>query len=239
MKEKGCLYLVPTTISQNPLEEILPVYTLKRIQNLKTFICENKKTARNHIKNIVKKTIREVNFLEIEKHKNFDAKSAGIFLKRLNKGEDVGLISESGCPGVADPGTEIVLACHQQNIKVVPLIGPSSILMALMASGLNGQHFKFVGYLSKEPEKRRKDIKNLEQESKKKSTSMIIMETPFRSEYLWKDLILNCNPTTLVTIAVEISTKDEYIKTARASQWGNMKWPNLNKKRVIFLLQAF
>ncbi len=238
MKKRGTLYLIPTTISESYLDIVLPKYTLEKIKNLKTFICENEKTARNQIKDVVEIPIREINFLEIEKHREFDAKSGKRFLRKLIQGEDIGLMSEAGCPGVADPGSEIVLACHRENIKVVPLIGPSSILMALMASGLNGQHFKFVGYLSKEPEKRKKDIKNLEAESKKRSTAMIIMETPYRVQHLWKDLILNCKPETLITIAIEVSSKGEYIKTAKASQWVNMKWPDLDKKRAIFLLQA-
>ena len=238
MKKTGILFLIPTTISEDSLEEILPKYTLDKIKTLKNFICENQKTARNHIKDIVNEPVRKIRFFEIDKHRKFDAKTLSIFLKPLLSGENTGLLSEAGCPGVADPGSEIVLACHRQNIKVVPLIGPSSIVMSLMASGLNGQHFKFVGYLSKEPEKRKKDIKNLEQESKKRNTAMIIMETPFRVQHLWKDLILHCRPETLITIAVEISSKDEFIKTAKASQWQHMKWPSLDKKKVIFLLQS-
>jgi 16S rRNA (cytidine1402-2'-O)-methyltransferase len=238
MKKTGILYLIPTTISQDSLKNVLPKYTLEKIKGLTTFICENEKTARNHLKEIVAKPVREIRFLEINKHKVINPKSIATFLDILTTGENVGLISESGCPSVADPGSEIVMACHRENIRVVPLIGPSSFLMSLMASGLNGQHFKFVGYLSKEPNRRKKDIKNLEQESKKRNTAMIIMETPYRTQHLWKDLILNCKPDTFITIALELSSQDEFIKTAKASQWQNMKWPDLDKKKAVFLIQA-
>jgi 16S rRNA (cytidine1402-2'-O)-methyltransferase len=147
-------------------------------------------------------------------------------------------MSESGCPGIADPGNPIVLFCHQNNIPVVPLIGPSAIFMTLMASGLNGQHFKFVGYLDKDIEKRKREIKNLEQESKKRNSSVLIMETPYRSEHVWKDLIMTCKEDTYICVGVDISGKDEYIKTAKVCQWVNMKWPNFKKKPAIFILQT-
>ncbi len=238
MKKTGTLFLIPTTISEYSLKEVLPSYTLDKVCNLQNIICESEKTARNHIKDILNTPIREINFTQIDKHREINEKSLAIFLRPLLQGKDVGLISEAGCPGIADPGSEIVLACHKNNIQVKPLIGPSSILMSLMGSGLNGQHFKFAGYINKDTLKRKKDIKNLEQESKKKNTAMIIMETPYRAQYLWKDLILNCKPDTFLTIAAQLTSKNEYIKTAKTSQWQNMKWPDIDKKQVIFLLQA-
>ncbi len=232
------LFLIPTTISNEPLSKVLPLYSLERIKHLTTFICENTKTARNHLKDVLHIAIQEAKFLEINKHKGFNTNEILRLIKPLQNGEDVGLITDAGCPGVADPGSEIILFCHQNKIEVVPLIGPSSILLALMASGLNGQHFKFVGYLSKNPEKRKKDIKNLEQESKKRQSSMIIMETPYRSQHLWKDLILHTKPETYITVAMDISTEKEYILTAKSRQWKEMKWPEFNKNQIIFLIQA-
>lgn len=232
------LYIIPTTISQDSLNIILPHYSLEKVKNLKIFICENTKTARNHLKDILQTPIQEVKFLEINKHKKLDKKEIFKLVSPLLKDNDVGLITEAGCPGIADPGSEIILFCHQNNIGIVPLIGPSSILLALMASGLNGQHFKFVGYLNKLPEKRKKDIKNLQEESKKRNTTMIIMETPYRIEHLWKDLILNCQPETLITVAMDLTTQKEYIKTAKTKQWKDMKWPVFDKNQVIFLIQA-
>jgi len=232
------LYLIPTTISADTFEHIVPAYTLDKVKGLKIFICENAKTARNHLKDALDTPIQNVSFLQIDKHKKYTKNELLRLTKPLLSGKDVGLITEAGCPAVADPGHEIVLFCHQNNIKVVPLIGPSSLLMALMASGLNGQHFKFVGYLNKNTTGRKKEIKNLEQESKKRETAIIIMETPYRGEYVWKDLVFTCKPNTLLTLAMDITTKSEFIKTARAEQWKNMKWPKFNKNQTIFLLQA-
>jgi 16S rRNA (cytidine1402-2'-O)-methyltransferase len=238
MKATGTLFLIPTTINKDSLGTILPTYTLEKIKDLDIFICENEKTARNHLKEVLNTPVRKVTFLQIDKHRQLNDKEIFRLISPLTKGKNIGLISEAGCPGVADPGSEIILACHKNNIKVTPLIGPSSILLALMASGLNGQHFKFAGYLNKDSTRRKRDIKNLEEESKKKNTSIIIMETPFRAQYLWKDLILTCKPNTLITIAMEITSEKEWIKTATASQWKSMKWPNIDKAQVIFLLQS-
>jgi 16S rRNA (cytidine1402-2'-O)-methyltransferase len=238
MKKTGKLFLIPTTISNRNLKEILPQYTLDVIKDLNIFICENAKTARNHVKDVVDIPVQKVTFVEIEKHCKNKIREAEKLAVPLLKGQNVGFISEAGCPGIADPGSELILFCHRNNVEVVPLIGPSSIFLALMGSGLNGQSFKFVGYLSKDKGRRVEEIKRLDRESSRDNTTILLMETPYRVEYVWKDLIATCNSETYITVAMDITSEFEYIKTAKCAQWKEMKWPKFNKNQVIFLIQA-
>jgi len=159
------------------------------------------------------------------------------YLSAITKGEHVGLLSEAGCPGVADPGADIVQIAHEKNIKVVPLVGPSSILLALMASGMNGQSFAFNGYLPVKKPQRIKQLKNDEQRSKNEKQSQIYIEAPYRNKALFADMLEQLKPTTKLCLAVDITLEDEFIKTKTVKDW-KTKMPEINKKPAIFIVHA-
>ena len=232
---KGCLYMIPTTIGDvkdNPKDQIAPSNLMLTI-GLNHFIVENLKTTRRFLRKLDPKfDIDNSTFSVLNKHTKINDISA--FLQPCREGEDVGLISEAGCPGIADPGANIVAIAHKENIKVVPLIGPSSIFMALMASGLSGQNFCFHGYLPIDKVLRIKKIKQLGLSSNN-GTSQIFMETPFRNDSLLRDLLLHCNEDTKLCIASNISNSNEIIKTLTIENW-KKNTPFLNKKPTIFIL---
>ena len=233
MNTNGTLYLIPTFLSEdNP--DILTTDGKKLLYQLDGFIVENEKTARRFLK-LIKSPVSQPTFkfhLLNEHTKDIEISA---FLQPLKEGKNVGLMSEAGCPGVADPGSEVVRLAHLSGIKVVPLIGPSSILLALMSSGMNGQSFVFHGYLPRESESRKQKIKELEKDALKKKQTQLFIETPYRNNAMLQDLLLCCAAETQLCIACNLTGKEESIETKSIGQW-KKKQPDLNKKPCIFLL---
>ena len=226
------LFLIPTILALDTQETVLPPQIKAVVSELNVFFVEELRTARRFISSLkLNKVIDDITFYELNKDTPHDQTLTQ--LKKLKA--DAGIISEAGCPGVADPGAVAVGFAHQLGHKVVPLVGPSSILMALMASGFNGQSFTFNGYLPIDKQLRIKSLKDLEQIAKKKQQTQIFMETPFRNNQLLEDVLQNLNSETLLCIACNITAEDEFIKTMRVKDWQKTK-PDLHKKPTIFLL---
>ncbi len=230
----GKLYLIPTTLGDNAPLEVLP-YTVKEvIENVSIFIVENEKTARRFIKKISPTTSQPS--LEIFLLNKFtQSVELPEFLNPCLAGKDVGLLSEAGCPGVADPGAEVVKLAHEKDIQVVPLVGPSSILMAMMSSGLNGQRFTFNGYLPIDKGERKKEIKRLERISFEQNQSQIFIETPYRNNKMLEDICSYTSPDTLVCVACDITLPTEFIKTLPTKVWSKKK-VDLHKRPTIFII---
>ena len=232
----GKLFLIPTTLGDNEPLEVLPISIKRTIENIDYFIVENEKTARAFIKKISsKKSQANLNIEALNKFT--EPELIPTFLQPCLDGKDVGVISEAGCPGIADPGADVVRIAHEKNIKVVPLVGPSSILLALMASGLNGQNFAFNGYLPIEASDRKSAIKKLERLSKETGQSQLFIETPYRNDKLFAELIKTVNPFTRICVACDITLPTEYIATKTAKDWANEKL-DLHKRPTIFIIQA-
>jgi 16S rRNA (cytidine1402-2'-O)-methyltransferase len=226
------LFLIPTILAPDTQETVLPPQIKAVVSELNVFFVEEIRTARRFISSLkLNKVIDDITFYELSKDTPHD--ETLVQLKKLKT--DAGIISEAGCPGVADPGAVAVGFAHQLGHKVVPLVGPSSILMALMASGFNGQSFTFNGYLPIDKLARIKSLKDLEQIAKKKQQTQIFMETPFRNNQLLEDVLQNLNAETLLCIACNVTAEDEFIKTLRVKDWQKSK-PDLHKKPTIFLL---
>ena len=233
---KGTLYLIPTTLGDSPISSVIPADISILLKQIKHFIVEDIRTTRRYLKKVDKSiNIDDLTFYELNKHTTPQQKSS--FLNATKKGENIGIISEAGCPGVADPGADIVAAAHQQNIKVVPLVGPSSILLSLMASGMNGQSFAFQGYLPIKSGDRAKAIKHLEGLSIREKQTQIFIEAPYRNNHLLKDILTHCNAKTRVCVACDITLETEFIKTKTVAQWKG-QLPELHKKPTIFLIQG-
>jgi len=226
------LFLIPTILAPDTQETVLPPQIKAVVSELNVFFVEEIRTARRFISSLkLNKVIDDIMFYELSKDTPHE--ETLVQLKKLKT--DAGIISEAGCPGVADPGAVAVGFAHQLGHKVVPLVGPSSILMALMASGFNGQSFTFNGYLPIDKLARIKSLKDLEQIAKKKQQTQIFMETPFRNNQLLEDVLQNLNAETLLCIACNVTAEDEFIKTLRVKDWQKSK-PDLHKKPTIFLL---
>jgi len=234
MNNKGTLYLIPTTLGESAYDQVIPSFNNSVLQEIDVFIVENIKTARRFIKKTTPdKVIDDLVFYEINKRTNLDMLPT--FLKPIDEGKNIGVISDAGCPGVADPGADIVALAHQKNIKVVPLVGPSSILLSLMASGFNGQSFCFNGYLPKEQKDRVRKLKDLERMAIAQKQTQLFIETPYRNQHVLTDLLANCNPNTKLCIAVDITMASEQIATKPIAEWKNTTI-DLNKRPCIFLL---
>ena len=230
----GKLYLIPTTLGDNNPLDVLPISVKQSIDKIDTFIVENDKTARRFIKKISpKKSQPSLNMFHLNKFT--DETDLPTFLTPCLNGIDVGLLSEAGCPGVADPGAEIVKLAHQKNIKVVPLVGPSSILMAIMSSGMNGQSFTFNGYIPIDKSDRKNEIKRLERLSFEQNQSQIFIETPYRNNKMLEDLSNVLENNTNVCVACDITLDSEFIKTQTANQWKKNK-VDLHKRPTIFII---
>ncbi len=230
---KGRLFLIPSSLSNSPVDQVIPVYNKKVVSNIKHYIVENERTARRMlIKLGITTPIDELKFYTLNKHTTKEEIPA--FLN-IAETEDMGLLSEAGTPAVADPGSEIISLAHKRNIKVIPLVGPSSILLAMMASGLNGQNFAFIGYLPIKNPARTKKIKEVEKRSQTENQSQIIIETPYRNNQLLNDLIAICSNTTYLCLAIDITGKNEFIETRRIDYWRKHK-PELNKIPAIFII---
>ena len=233
----GKLYLIPTTLGNNEPLEVLPLSVKKVVQHTKHFIVENEKSARRFIKKITpRKSQASLKIFVLYKFTS-DMESKG-YLDPCLEGHNVGLLSEAGVPAIADPGASIVMLAHQKNIKVTPLVGPSSIILAMMSSGLNGQNFAFNGYLPIDKSERKRAIKDLEKTSKLKNQSQIFIETPYRNDKLFTDLKSSLTPSTFLCVAVDITLATEYIKTASVNEWKRQK-VDLHKRPCIFIIHKF
>ena len=231
---KGQLYLIPTILGKGTEETTLPSTILKSIKEIDIFIVENLRTARRFIKNIYReKDIDATTFYSYGKHDTLSLEED--FLPHILSGENVGLLSEAGLPCIADPGSKIVEYAHNFQINVVPFVGPSSILLALMASGMNGQNFAFTGYLPIDKSDRRRALKYLESLTKKTGQTQIFMETPYRNHQLFDAIIKVCSNNTKLCIASDITLPSENIKTKTIEEWKQEKI-NINKKPAIFLM---
>jgi 16S rRNA (cytidine1402-2'-O)-methyltransferase len=230
----GQVYLIPTVLFEDALETI-PAYILPTVKNCSVFFVENDKTARRFLKKIWKEmVIDDYQWFIIHKA---ETEVKGQFLKLLKEGKNIGIISEAGCPGVADPGQLLVEAAQASGFVVKPLVGPSSILLALMASGMNGQCFQFNGYLPIDSLERKKKIRELEADSQKRNCTQIFIETPYRNNPLIKEVIETCSDTTRFCIAVDITAKTESIITKTITNW-KKGIPDIHKRLAIFLLQG-
>ena len=229
------IYLIPVTLGESSVEKVIPSDIKTIVSGIKFFIVENIRSARRFLKKINPEiNIDELDFKELNEHT--PARGIEQFLEPLAKGADIGIISEAGCPGVADPGADVVKIAHQKGFTVVPLVGPSSILLSLMASGMNGQNFAFIGYLPVKPVDRNKAIRELEKRSFSERQTQIFIETPYRNNKLIDDLLANCQSQTRLCIAADITLDTEMIKTATIADWKKTK-PDINKRPTIFLLQ--
>ncbi|MGN6181948.1 MAG: SAM-dependent methyltransferase [Mucilaginibacter sp.] len=230
----GTLYLIPVPLAENAAAKSFTPYLSDTINSIKEYIVENEKTARKFLKEAGLKTPQsELIIHDYGKHNRDNSQTD--FFAGLKAGNDVGLMSEAGCPGVADPGADIVNKAHQMGIKVVPLVGPSSILLALMASGFNGQSFTFHGYLPIDKGERSRRIKELEGLAGKYHQTQLFIETPFRNNPMLEEILKSTSPQTRLCIACNISGADEFIQTKTVGEW-KKHVPDLHKKPTIFLL---
>jgi len=233
---KGKLYLMPNTLGDSPIEHIIPPYNSELINQIQYYIVENIRTARRFLsKSGIKTKIDDLEFFELNKHTQPEELNS--FIQPMLNGHDVGVISEAGCPAVADPGADIVKLCHDADIEVIPLVGPSSILLALMASGFNGQSFAFNGYLPVKSPERISQLKKDEQRSKKEGQTQIYIEAPYRNMQLLDAMITSLNPATSLCVAVDLTLENQLVITKSVKSWRKIK-PSLHKRPVIFLFQA-
>ncbi len=230
----GKVYLIPTVLHEDALQTI-PAYILDAVKNCSVFFVENDKTARRFLKKLWREmVIDDYQWFIIHKAEEEVRQQ---FLQLLKAGKNIGIISEAGCPGVADPGQVLVQAAQQANITVKPLVGPSSILLALMASGMNGQCFQFHGYLPIDSFERKKKIKELEADSQKRDCTQIFIETPYRNNPFIKDVLDTCREETRLCIAVDITAGSEIIRTQTIKKW-KQEVPDIHKRLAIFLLHG-
>ena len=232
--QKGKLYLIPTTLGDNEPLEVLPYSVKKIIEELDHFVVENEKTARRFIKKITpKKSQPSLILYKLDKYA--EEIEVSRYLDVCEQGTSVGLLSEAGVPAIADPGAEVVKLAHEKGVRVVPMVGPSSIVLAMMASGFNGQNFAFNGYLPIDTTERKKAIKDLERLSKEKKQSQIFIETPYRNEKMFTDLKSTLTPSAKLCIACDITLQNEYIKTLEIKDW-KREHPDLHKRPTIFVI---
>lgn len=231
----GTLYLIPVTLGDDNIAAALPPTAVSMAQSLDIFVVENEKTARRFLGAIkTSKPVRELTLLTLNEHTT--EREIPALLAPLRAGQDVGLMSEAGCPGIADPGAQLVALAHQTGIRVVPLIGPSSILLALMASGFNGQRFTFLGYLPSEKTGRVQRLREIEKNSQKNHETQIFIETPYRNQHLLEDILTNCHASTKLCIACNISLTGECIISKTIAEWKKGELPDLRKQPAVFLL---
>ena len=233
----GILYLIPVPLGPTPPEASLPANVLATVRPLRHFVVEQAKTARAFLKAVGTDTVlQELQLEELNEHTKADVLDH--LLTPLRAGHDVGLLSEAGCPAVADPGANLVALAQYEGIRVVPLIGPSSLLLALMASGLNGQRFAFQGYLPTKETERNKALKDLEAESRKRQQTQIFIETPYRNRALFDAILQNCQLTTRVTVATDLSLPSESVRTRSVQAWKKETPPEIERRPTVFLLLA-
>lgn len=227
------VYLIPSLLHEDGIQSI-PSYIIDAVKQCQVFFVEDERTARRYLKKLAREIVIDDFewFTTTNENPNIDS-----FRKKIEEDRVIGIISEAGCPGIADPGQQLVAIAQQLNIEVKPLVGPNSILLALMASGMNGQQFKFNGYLPIKEHERKKAIQELEAESAKKNCTQIFIETPYRNNQLIDALISVCQSSTKLCIAIDLTGPGEFIKTHTALEWKKAK-PDIHKRPAIFLLQA-
>lgn len=234
MKTFGTLYLIPVMLGDTAANEVLPESVTRAVTLIDDYVVENSKVARKFIKAIVPKKVQaSLNLFELNKHT--DEKEINSFIQPLLDGKNMGLMSDAGCPGVADPGAVIVALAHQKGIKVVPLTGPSSILLSLMGSGMNGQSFTFNGYLPIDKSEKRSMLKNLEKWSFERNQSQLFIETPYRNNQLMEEIVQALHPNTLLCVACDLTLPTEIMLTKPISFWKKHKL-DLHKRPCIFIL---
>ena len=228
------LYLLPVTLGETSIERVLPTYNKEILLGIKHFIVEDIRSARRFLKKVERSiNIDELTFYPLNKHTSPEDISG--YLKPLTEGNPMGVISEAGCPAVADPGADVVAIAQRKNLKVIPLVGPSSIILSVMGSGFNGQSFAFHGYLPIEPNERIKRIKALEQRVYSENQTQLFIETPYRNLKMMEDILKNCRPQTKLCVAANITCEGEFIKTKTVKEWQG-KLPDINKIPCIFLI---
>lgn len=233
-KQKGSLYLIPTTLGECDPMDVLPLTVKRVIETLDYFVVENEKTSRKFIKSIApEKSQPSLKLFKLDKYA--DPAEVLTYLDVCDEGISVGLLSEAGVPAIADPGADIVKLAHEKGIKVIPLVGPSSIILAMMASGFNGQNFAFNGYLPIDASERKMALKNLEKLSLEKGQSQIFIETPYRNDKFLQDLKSILHPATKLCVACDVTLPSEYIKTLSIQDWKNEN-PELHKRPAIFII---
>ncbi|MBW2938411.1 SAM-dependent methyltransferase [Aureisphaera sp. CAU 1614] len=231
----GNIYLIPCPLGDTPPLEVLPLSVKKAVELIDFYIVENEKAARRFIKSIVpKKSQPDLHIDTINKFT--DENEIPNMLMPCYEGHHIGVISDAGCPGIADPGASVVAQAHIKGIKVIPLVGPSSILMAMMASGFNGQNFAFNGYLPIDKQERKREIKRLEKLSEEQNQSQLFIETPYRNNQLLESLIIALHPQTQICVACDISLPTEYIVTQTAESWKKTR-VDLHKRPTLFIIQ--
>jgi len=228
------LYLIPVTLGESELDHVIPANHKEIIHSISYFIVENIRTARRFLKKTDQNTdIDQLHFYELNEHT--DVTQIRTFLQPIEQGYSIGVMSEAGCPGVADPGADVVRIAHEKGIRVIPLVGPSSILLAMMASGMNGQNFAFNGYLPIKKDEKARQIQFLEKRIYSGNQSQLFIEAPYRNTQLLDDLLANCQPQTRLCIACDITLETEFIKTLPVSEWRKNK-PDIHKRPAIFVL---
>ena len=229
------LYLIPVTLGPTPLDKVLPAYNTDVVRSIRHFIVEEVRTARRFLKQVDRQIdIDALTFYPIGKHA--DAAQFSRYLDPLRRGEDMGVISEAGCPAVADPGADVVAIAQREGLHVVPLVGPSSILLSVMASGFNGQSFAFHGYLPIDAGERAKRLRQLEARAGQEHQTQLFIETPYRNARLFADILAACQPSTRLCVAAGLTTDAEYIRTRRLDEWKRTGLPDLGKVPAIFLI---
>ncbi len=232
---EGVLYLIPNTLGDSAINRVLPSYNVEVIREIKNFIVEDVRTTRRFLKKVDSNiNIDELQFFTLNGHTKHEEIFS--YLDPLKNGMDMGIISEAGCPAIADPGAEVVRIAQERGYHVVPLVGPSSILLGLMASGFNGQSFAFVGYLPIKDNERILRIKQLEKRAHVEKQSQIFIETPYRNEKMFSDILSSCSGDTKLCIACDITLPTEYIKTKTVAEWKKSKHDDLSKRPCIFIL---
>ena len=232
----GTLFLIPVTLGDSPVQHVIPAYVLELVDRLDHFIVEDLRSARRYLKKAgITKAIDDLSFYLLNEHTEDQATEE--LLAVLTNGNDAGLMSEAGIPAVADPGSGLVALAHRHGIRVVPLAGPSSILMALMASGMNGQSFRFHGYLPVKKPQRLNSLRKIEKIALETGETQVFMETPYRNMSLLEDILSSCRDNTLLCIAADISLDAETIKTRTIREWKG-KLPDIHKRPAVFLLSG-
>lgn len=228
------LYLLPVTLGDTPLSNVLPQYNSEIIAGIRHFIVEDVRSARRFLRKVDPQfDIDGSTFFELNKHTAPEVVAG--YLKPLQGGKPMGVISEAGCPAVADPGADVVAIAQRKGLKVVPLVGPSSIILSVMASGFNGQSFAFNGYLPIKPDERAKKLRQLEQRIYNEDQTQLFIETPYRNGKMLEDILANCRPQTKLCIAANLTCEDEYVQTRTVKEWKG-RVPDLSKIPCIFLL---
>lgn len=235
-ENKGKLYLIPSPLGDNDPSEVIPGPVLRSLEHFSTFVVEEIRTARRYLSRAgLKGKIEGLEFHELNEHT--DQATVESYLKLFENGNDVALISEAGLPAVADPGAQLVALAHRHGIEVVPAVGPSSLMMALMSSGLNGQSFAFCGYIPAKTDERRSRLKTLEKVSAQLKQTQIIIETPYRNDSLFADILSVCSPSVRVCVAVNITMPDAMIRTRKVSEW-KKEGLTIGKRPCVFLILA-